>query len=119
MLKRTRWQPDTCGCVIEYEWDDAVPQEERTHNYVAHVACARHQAASATLATVHSENRRKNEAVEALRVAVPLLRDVEPGFTFTADGIMALRFQGVVLTGQQRTAASAVLARFGGLVTLE
>lgn len=25
----TRWSPDTCGCVIEYEWDDT--EEPRVH----------------------------------------------------------------------------------------
>ena len=22
------WKPDTCGCIIHYQWDDSVPQEE-------------------------------------------------------------------------------------------
>ena len=29
MKHTTRWQPDTCGCVVEYEWDDT--EEPRVH----------------------------------------------------------------------------------------
>jgi hypothetical protein len=31
MIKKTRWRPDTCGCEIEYEWDDSLSQEKRVH----------------------------------------------------------------------------------------
>lgn len=31
MIKRTEWQPDTCDCVLEYEWDDATPDNLRVH----------------------------------------------------------------------------------------
>ena len=33
-IKTTRWNPDTCGCVIEYQWDDTVPQDQRVHTPV-------------------------------------------------------------------------------------
>jgi hypothetical protein len=25
--QRTRFHPDTCGCVVDYEWDDTLPPE--------------------------------------------------------------------------------------------
>lgn len=31
-IRITTWRPDTCGCEIQYSWDDAVPQEEREHS---------------------------------------------------------------------------------------
>ncbi len=31
MRQITRWSPDTCSCVIEYEWDDAVDPSVRIH----------------------------------------------------------------------------------------
>lgn len=31
-LKTTRWKPDTCGCVIEYEWDSESPESVRVHS---------------------------------------------------------------------------------------
>lgn len=30
-IKVTQWCPDTCGCVLEYAWDDSFPVEERVH----------------------------------------------------------------------------------------
>lgn len=44
MLQKTTWRPDTCGCVLEYEWDDAVSENERTHaiSKVVH-ACEFHK----------------------------------------------------------------------------
>ena len=29
MKHTTRWQPDTCECIVDYEWDDA--EEPRVH----------------------------------------------------------------------------------------
>lgn len=31
MIKTTRWKPDTCGCEIEYSWDDSVSEDKRAH----------------------------------------------------------------------------------------
>lgn len=41
-IKRTTWHPDTCGCVIEYEWDEAAPHQSRVHTGVRAVPCALH-----------------------------------------------------------------------------
>jgi hypothetical protein len=30
-IKTTRWSPDTCDCIISYDWDDSVPAESRVH----------------------------------------------------------------------------------------
>jgi hypothetical protein len=32
MIRTTKWRPDTCGCEIEYSWDDSIPQDQRTHS---------------------------------------------------------------------------------------
>jgi len=35
-MQQTTWSPDTCdGCVVVYEWDDAVPQELRIHTAIS------------------------------------------------------------------------------------
>lgn len=31
MIQITRWSPDTCKCILEYQWDDQIPEEEREH----------------------------------------------------------------------------------------
>lgn len=39
-----RWYPDTCDCVIEYEWDDSEVENERTQRVVRFVkVCDAHQ----------------------------------------------------------------------------
>lgn len=34
MIRVNSWSPDTCGCIVLYSWDDAVPAEERVHSPV-------------------------------------------------------------------------------------
>lgn len=40
----TRWKPDTCGCVIEYAWDDSLADEDISLTCVAFEACEEHVA---------------------------------------------------------------------------
>jgi hypothetical protein len=73
MIQTTTWRPDTCGCIISYQWDDAVPQATRTHTYHTWVpgpTCV--ISASVTNATTHP--------------AIVLGAKVE-GSVFTADHI--------------------------------
>ena len=65
-IHTTRWSPDTCGCVVEYEWDDALPEEERVHTAGNIVnRCPAHSANHFSdntdhYSTVLEENQRKN-----------------------------------------------------------
>lgn len=44
MIHTNRWRPDTCECVIEYQWDDSLPEKERTHKVVKIAnACEKHK----------------------------------------------------------------------------
>lgn len=67
MLHTTRWQPDTCGCTIDYTWDDAEQLGTRTLTPVEIDCCVVHDGLSLLAAweVVRAENRRKNEAVNA------------------------------------------------------
>lgn len=68
-LKETTWRPDTCGCVLTYTWDDAVPQDQRTNTPARVVtACVAHPALSVAVHhdTVVKENRKKNLVRAAL-----------------------------------------------------
>lgn len=75
----TRWSPDTCDCIIEYEWDDSVPAEERVHTPTTIVkACSAHvivggptNAAHGVFSQVHEENTRKNKALNEVLEALP------------------------------------------------
>jgi len=65
VMKVTRWSPDTCECVIEYEWDDETEENKRVHKPVRIVHdCGVH--GLKTLKEHHDavveENVRKNQA---------------------------------------------------------
>ena len=65
-MKTTRWSPDTCACVMEYEWDETLPVDARMHaiKNVVNV-CSFHSSAasdkSAHFSLVIDENSRKNK----------------------------------------------------------
>lgn len=75
MKHTTTWKPDTCECELHYEWDDAVPTEERIHTPVEQVTthdgtivqttrCRHHEHLTGHVSDVHaavsSENQNKN-----------------------------------------------------------
>lgn len=67
MLKVTRWSPDTCGCILEYEWDEALEGSDRVHTFKKVVKlCPEHKRlgfqGAATYDQVLSENQGKNRA---------------------------------------------------------
>lgn len=66
-MKVTRWSPDTCGCVVEYEWDDTVPAKNRVRKFKACVRkCPRHAHLDdeAVYNAITEENSRKNIALQ-------------------------------------------------------
>lgn len=66
MLKTTRWKPDTCGCVLEYTWDDSVPEGQREHSPARVVtACEYHTGKNVkeVFNKVKEENTGKNRAI--------------------------------------------------------
>jgi hypothetical protein len=75
MKRITTWSPDTCECVLEYEWDDAVPENERTHAIVNVVKkCEFHQHHSdkdAHFDDVLNENRHKNQVLAEILKNLP------------------------------------------------
>ena len=60
----TRWRPDTCGCELEYEWDDTENENVRTHSISKVLkACPAHGGfvdKKNHYDAVLDENRRKN-----------------------------------------------------------
>lgn len=75
MIKTTRWSPDTCDCIIEYQWNTDQPEESREHTASAIVRkCEAHQSASdpsEILSTISDENQRKNIAIQRIIDGVP------------------------------------------------
>lgn len=76
MLKTTTWKPDTCECEIEYEWDDSVPQEQRTHTIKkVNKMCIHHQGKpdNECFEVVKDENTTKNRFLGVV-LEIPELR---------------------------------------------
>lgn len=69
-IQTTRWRPDTCKCIMEYQWDDTVPQDQRTHSVSKIVeACPIHTGQpdkETHYNIVKDENQSKNKAVGLL-----------------------------------------------------
>ncbi len=42
-IQRTRWKPDTCGCIVEYTWDSDLPEDKRVHTVHSVNTCKEHK----------------------------------------------------------------------------
>ncbi len=74
MKNTTRWSPDTCDCILEYEWDSELPQEERVHIPLPPVkVCDDHKIhpQTETHDKVQEENTRKNKVLDEIAKALP------------------------------------------------
>lgn len=64
------WRPDTCECVIEYEWDADLPQNEQTFSVKKVISKCKAHDKTATDAdhytTVVDDNKMKNKGVKAI-----------------------------------------------------
>ena len=69
----TRWQPDTCKCIIEYEWDGDADPTTRTHSVVNTIPCefhTKHSNHEEVFEDVKAENTRKNVVINELNKEV-------------------------------------------------
>lgn len=64
-IRRTTWQPDTCGCILEYDWDDSLPVDQRVHIPATAIACSLHLAHAGDLTGNHATCIAENSAVQA------------------------------------------------------
>lgn len=109
MIHTTTWTPDTCsdqGCVIEYQWDDALDENTRTHTPVNIVRrCAAH-AGAATMANLWSvlmdENPRKNQVFAWVLANTPFTR-TDISWSFDVNRVLTITVAG--LTANQQTIA--------------
>ena len=122
-----RWSPDTCGCVIEYEWDDSVPDDQRVHTSVNIIKlCDKHTILGLDKVNHYSgvldENRRKNKVHSQLLTISNMTETVTQddgsqvvqfkkgiGFNFSWTGLDSARVLhisvfGYNLTNQQKSA---------------
>ena len=97
-IQTTRWSPDTCDCIIEYQWDDTLTPDVRTHTLANYIRkCSFHgNQANDTIRwnTLNEENPRKNNAYQLIVDNAPLqFVDLAPdGITKTLKKGLSLNF---------------------------
>jgi hypothetical protein len=132
-IQTTRWSPDTCTCVLEYTWDDTLPNDQITPTYSNTISkCPDHssQSGDTLFNIVNEENPRKNITLQMLLDNGPsTLYDLvggttrvlkkNIGFNFSWSGtapnrVLTVSFTGITLTNAQKNTAQSVLnTRFG------
>lgn len=116
MLRVTRWSPDTCGCIVEYEWDDTKPASERTHSFKNAIKlCEYHKALSGTKAydEVSSENTRKNQAFGLVKQIKPELELEDYTWSFDAKRKLKVGFLGKLNAIEKAAAQAKLDEKFG------
>lgn len=104
MKHKTLWRPDTCGCEIEFEWDDSDPAEARAHG-VSRVLkrCAAHGGHNdeSCFNVVLEENRRKNRSLGLTKEKLGLSEDQarKIGWSFDGDRVLHLDLGAEVAAG--------------------
>lgn len=65
-IKVNTWGPDTCTCRVQYQWDDALPQDQQVHTLVAVLHRGEEHAAvldNSIYAMLREESTRKSKAL--------------------------------------------------------
>ena len=138
-LHRNTWGPDTCSCVLEYEFDEDLDPTIRTHKLVAvHNACLAHADVASHIGEVlesqtvptHVENIRKNTGLDELAAQLGLpadstrwekLQQYLNRWYYDTSSPRVLHIVTKGLTAQQKSRAqSAADTRFGvGKIIIE
>lgn len=116
MLRTTRWNPDTCGCVLEYEWDDAQDENERVHNFKNAVQlCEHHKALIADKAydEVLSENTRKNIVFGEVQKIKPDITSDDYTWSFDESRKLRVGFLGKLKGGEKGSLQTLCDGKFG------
>ena len=135
-----RYSPDTCGCVIDYQWDDEQTGEDRQHTLTSVVSrCPAHAALptnGGVWDSILDENPRKNNAYQLVLDNGPTtlydilngFRQPKPGINITwswsgtvPNRVLTLNVVGLTLSNAQKSVIRTALnTRFGtGRVTLQ
>ena len=116
MIRVTRWSPDTCNCVFEYEWDDAQKEDVRIHTFKDAIQlCEHHKILPGIEAYdgVMAENTTKNITLGIALKAKPDLTIDEYTWSFDANRKLKVGFLGKLSTGERSTLQSMCDSKFG------
>jgi len=125
-MNSCEWRPDTCDCVLEYEWDEDLPLEERTFSVKSiQKKCKHHDKTDKDkdhFEVILEENRRKNLAVKALLGAVGEgeieLQNIEFEFDKDRNVILSHYPHKKPWKDEHKTKIEAAFVSFGGKVKL-
>lgn len=120
-IQRTRWTLDTCGCVIEYVWDDAVADDVREHTVATVRPCQEHPAGADHVGKVlerdevpaHAQNVRRNAVLDEVRQRL----GNDEGVVLTWEGQDAARTLVVDLRAVPPAARGALASAIRGRVS--
>jgi hypothetical protein len=129
----TRWSPDHCVCVVEYQWDTTTNENTRIHTYSTHInVCPDHSPLGQNVNGYNAmleENQRKNNNLQTMidNAAAQLSSTGSAGgqlkngitynisYTGTAPNrVLNVSFSGITLTTAQKNALqNAANTKFG------
>jgi hypothetical protein len=127
MKRTTRWSPDTCECVIEFDWDDTVNENDRVHTVCNIVKiCDAHKKYEGDMEahynSILSENVKKNMTYAKILHDMPeiciekmqngnIIRELKPdkGFIWSFDSDRKLQIKLIGLTDEEKTNACSIL----------
>jgi len=123
------WRPDTCGCVLEFWFDDELPSELVVHSWEAtKTTCPEHILITdgATLyAAVLEENQRKNIALGMVKTLATVDRDElqrvhQWSFDSSSPRVLTLSFGRLIPASEVSGMQAAADLQFGpGLVVIQ
>lgn len=100
MLKTQRWFPDTCGCIIDSEWDDSVANPDNTLNKI--IKCPAHYLLTDNIAyvKVQVENKLKNIVFNLVLSLAPALTYDDYQWLFDKQRVLQIT---IPVTSNQKT----------------
>lgn len=125
MIRKTQWSPDTCGCILEYSWDDTQDENIRVHKFSkVIVLCDYHKTLAPNNAydQVLSENTRKNMVwgiIEDLKTkagekdAIQTITIEDYTWSFDASRKLKVGFLGKLKAGEKSELQSLCNTKFG------
>jgi len=92
MKQVTRWSPDTCSCVLDFEWDDEEPEGSHTIKAVVN-RCGSHQAGpdKDIFNEVLSENTRKNKVFGLAQQLLPAVEVDDYDWHFDTKRVLEVK----------------------------
>ena len=106
-IQINEWRPDTCTCIIEFQFEDALPQEQRIHTVHRIVTRGKEHETVLTAEVLYQatldENRRKNGTLEILTTEDSSLEGSKIQWSFTAGRTLEIRFVDVQISNKTKT----------------